>query len=88
MYYRVISQPLSGTADASVDLPGDLLSVTVIPNTTTLEVSVQPGPQSDFLPLTAGSSISFELPGQLLRMPTLKLRCSSAVTVSVLVAYP
>lgn len=88
MYYRVINATFAAAGDVGVDLPGNLLSVTVVPQTSSVDVSVRPGQQSDFLLLSAGRTATFELAGQLIQMPQLTLRAAAAVTVAVVVGYP
>lgn len=83
--YRDITVPLSGSADVNVTFAAPLRSILILPDTTTVTVSVKPSASSDFIPLAGGRTLTLEMPGESIACPVLTLRASSAVTVHVMV---
>lgn len=88
MRFRVFNLQLDGTNDVPVDLPERMISITVLPQTSTVTVELRPSSNSDFLSLLSGRSITLEQPGQLIEPTRVTLSAASAVAVDLIVGYP
>lgn len=81
---------LDGTNDQDVDLTagGEMVSLTIYGDTTTLTLQVRPGTSGDFLPLNSGDTLSLSEPGRTITPTKVRLRSTAALTAYVIVGYP
>lgn len=79
-----------GTNDVPMQLSGPMISILIVPQTTTVDIAARPSAGSDFIALDDGRTLSLEPIGRTIDTCVLTVRNTSAAacTVDVLVGYP